>query len=157
MITNSSDFVKENLLGGAFGALTGIFIGTIILIALAFILVYWIYTGFAWQTIARKLKYKKDWLAWIPFARTAMILELGSFNWAWAFLWLLPILGWIPLGVLSIISEWRIFELRNYPGWFSLVSLLSIAGQELGGIATIGHLVILGFVAWKDQKKKLFS
>ena len=151
MITNTSDFFKEGLLGGA---VAGMVIGILILVLLVFFLVYWIYTGFAWSVIGKKLKYKNNWLGWIPFARTAMVLELGNFNWAFAFLWLIPILGWIALGVLSVIANWRIFEKRNYPGWFALIMVLSIVGKSIGGLASVGYLVILGFVAWKDQKIK---
>lgn len=154
MITNTSDFFKEGLLGGA---IAGAVIGTIVLIVLTFVLIYWVYTGLAWSIIAKKLKYKNNFLAWIPFARTAMILELGGFNWAFAFLWLIPIFGWIALGVLSVIATWRIFEKRNYPGWFALIFILSFIGNGIGELASIGYLVILGFVAWKDQKKKLFN
>lgn len=154
MITNSSDFFKEGLLGGV---LAGAVLGTILLFALVVFLIYWVYTSLAWSTIGKKLKYKNNFLALIPFARTAMIFELGNFNWAWAFLWLLPIIGWIAIWVLGIIASWRIFELRNYPGWFALIIALSMVGKELGGLASIGYLIILGFVAWKDQKKKLFS
>jgi len=77
------------------------------------------------------------------------MLQMGGFHWAWVFLILIPILGWIGLLVLVIISTWRIYEKRNYPGWFSLAIIV----PQLGGIL---HLVVIGFVAWKDLKKKLF-
>ena len=129
------------LIGLGFVAALSIFI--IILLAL------YVYTSFAWMTIAKKLKYKKAWLAWIPIVNGAMILQLGEFHWAWIFLVLIPILGWIPLIILLIISCWRIFEKRKYPGWFSLAGII----PKVGGILS---LVILGFVAWGDRKKPLF-
>ena len=140
----------QNFAGGFMGGLFGVLIALGILIALIFITAFYIYHALAWRTIARKLKHKKPWLAWIPFASTSMRLQLGGFHWAWIFLALIPILGWIALFVLVIISHWRIFVKRKYPGWFSLSQIL----PKLGGIL---YLVIIGFVAWKDRKKMLFK
>jgi len=139
------DQASAQVLGEAAAkVLFGIGIFLIILVVLAF----YIYTSLAWYSIARKLKYKHPWLAWIPFANLAMMLQLGGFHWAWVFLVLIPVLGWIALFVLIIISTWRIFEKRKYPGWFSI----SIVIPDVGFIL---YLVAIGFVAWKDLKKRL--
>ena len=130
--------VLQSMFGISFLLMLGTFL---ILIMLAF----YIYFSLAWMTIAKKLKYKRPWLAWIPIVNIAMMLQLGSFHWAWIFLVLIPILGWIPLFVLMIISTWRIFEKRKYPGWFSL----SLIIPQIGGIL---YLVAIGFVAWADKK-----
>lgn len=147
---NLTEFVSEcpfasGFMGGALGSLLVIGIAVMLLLVLAF----YVYTSMAWQKIAKKLKYKKSWLAWIPIVRWSMILQLGSFHWAWVFLVFIPILGWIALFVLLIISKWRIFEKRKYPGFFSL----AIIFPQIGGLL---NLIVLGFVAWKDRKKKLF-
>jgi hypothetical protein len=110
----------------------------------------YVYTSLARMTIAKKLKHKRPWLAWIPFARDSLILQLGGFHWAWIFLVLLPILGWIPLIVLILISFYRIYEKRKYPGWLALIPILSLA-PAVGWLAHIANLIILGFVAWKDR------
>ena len=141
--------LQTALAGTALGALI---IGAIVLFVIILIAV-WIYTSLAWQTIGKKLKHKNSWLAWIPFARTGLVLSLGKFHWAWAFLWLIPIVGWAILTVLGIIARWRIFEIRNYPGWLALVPLAGII-PLLGGLAGIASLIILGFVAWKDTRKR---
>lgn len=111
----------------------------------------WIYTSLAYMEIARKLKYKNSWLAWIPFARGAMILQLGGFNWALIFLLLIPIAGWVAFAVLFYISSWRIFEKRKYSGWLALVPLIGFA-PYFSIFAEITYFVILGFVAWQDKK-----
>lgn len=144
-----TETLQNAIAGGALGAFIAAFLVLFILIAVAI----WIYTSLAWVTIGKKLKYKNSWLAWIPFARTAMILQLGKFHWALAFLWLIPILGWIAIGVLSIIASWRIFEIRDYPGWLALAPLVGII-PLLAGVAGLAYLVILGIVAWKDNKKR---
>jgi len=130
------------------------FTGALLALGLAFILllvlVFYIYTSLAWYTIGKKLKYKNSWLAWIPVVRWAMILDLGGFHWAWVFLVLIPIFGWIALFVLLIIATWRIYEKRKYPGWFSLAMII----PKLGGIL---YLITIGFVAWDDRKKPLIN
>ena len=113
-------------------------------------LAVYVYTAWAWMTIGNKLKYKKSWLAWIPIANIAMILQLGGFHWAWVFLVLVPVLGWIALLVLCIIATWRIYEKRKYAGWLALAPLLS-AVPVVGWLASIANLVILGLVAWKNR------
>lgn len=140
-----------SMMGGS--AATGAFAGLIALgiaVAILVILAFYIYTSLALMTIGKKLKYKSSWLAWIPVANIAMILQMAKFSWLWVFLILVPILGWIALGVLMIISLWRIFEKRKYPGWLALVPLLSFV-PVLGGVAWIAFLVILGLVAWRDM------
>jgi len=114
--------------------------------SLIIMLAVYIYSAMAWMTIARKLKYKYPWLAWIPIANIAMVLQLGGFHWAWTFLIVIPIIGWLALLVLCIIATWKIFVKRNYPGWFSLAMII----PQVGGIL---YLIAIGFVAWKDKKK----
>ena len=132
--------LQNQILGGALGgvlATVGFLIGLLILIGI------YVYTALAWYSIAKSLKYKYPWLAWIPFANVSMMLQLGGFHWAWIFL-TLTIIGIIPLLVLIIIANWRIFEKKKYPGWFSLSMII----PEVGGIL---YLVAIGFVAWKKK------
>jgi hypothetical protein len=131
-----TDFLTGGILGTLFGAL--------LVVGILLSIVFYFYHALAWQAIARKLKYKNPWLAWIPFANIAMILQLGKIKWGWIFLVLVPIFGWIALYVLYIIATWRIFEIRKYPGWFSLSVLI----PKVGGIL---YLIAIGFVAWKNK------
>jgi len=93
------------------------------------------------------LKYKRSWLAWIPIANIAMMLQLGKFHWAWVFLIFVPVFGWIGLMILTVIATWRIFEKRNYPGWLSL----SMVVPGIGGII---YFIVIGFVAFGDRRKR---
>ena len=139
------EFFKGNFPGILAGGVLGALIAIGIMIAILVFIALYIYFALAWRSIARKLKFKKDWLAWIPIANWAMILHLGGFHWAWIFLILVPFFGWIALFVLCIIAHWRIFEKRKYPGWFSL----SLIIPKVGGIL---YLIAIGFVAWQDKK-----
>ena len=135
-------------LGGIGGGLAGALGATAILVSIFLFMVFYVYFAWAWMTIAQKMKHKYSWLAWIPFANIGLILDLGKFHWAWTFLILIPIFGWIALFVLLIIATWRIFEARKYPGWFSLAMILPDIGSIL-------YAVVIGFVAWKDRKKEI--
>ncbi|MFH1290607.1 MAG: hypothetical protein ABIH92_04315 [Nanoarchaeota archaeon] len=139
------DFFTEQVGGALAGGIIGSLIAIGILIAILVFAAFYVYFALAWRTIARKLEYKKDWLAWIPIVNWAMILQLGGFHWAWIFLIVIPVLGWIALFILCIIAHWRIFEKRKYPGWFSLSMII----PKVGGIL---YLIALGFVAWSDKK-----
>jgi len=141
--------IAQGVGGGVVGGFLAVMVLFGILALLLFVLAVYIYHALAWATIARKMKHKRPWLSWIPFASTSMRLELGGFHWAWIFLLLVPILGWAALFVLVIISTWRAFEERKYPGWFSLSLIVPKVG-------VIFYMVVIGFVAWKDKKRKLF-
>lgn len=145
MNTNLSGIFNESAIQGLAGGILG---GTILALGLTVTVIifaaFYIYFAMAWMTIAQKLKHKYPWLAWIPFANISLILQLGGFHWAWVFLILIPVVGWIALAVLSIIATWKIFEKRKYPGWFSLSMIIPQVG-------TILYLIAIGFVAWKDK------
>ena len=123
------------MLGGALVAF-GLFLAMLLLAG------FYVYTSLAWYAVAKKLKYKKAWLVWIPVVRIAPVLTLGGFHWAWIFLLLIPVLGWIALFVMFIISLWRIFVKTKNPGWFSLALII----PEIGGVL---YLISIGIAAWK--------
>ena len=145
-LTNVSEMFKGGLAGGLIGAIIAIGIA----IALFLFIIFYVYFAYTWMTIAKKRKYKRPWLAWIPFANGAMILELGGFHWAWIFLAVVPIFGWIALMVLITIATWKIFEQLNYPGWLSLAMFVDII-PGIRGLGIIAYGIVLGIVAWRKR------
>ena len=138
-----TDSWKQAVLGGAIGAFVALGILFIIFVMTAL----YVYHSLAWMTIAKRMKFKDAWLSWIPIASEAMKLKIGKFHWAWIFLILVPILGWIALIVLLTISSWRVFDKLGHPGWFALF----FAGIFIPGISWIGfvgYMIIVGRVAW---------
>ena len=108
----------------------------------------YVYMALVWMTIAKKLKYDKPWLAWIPIANVFLLPILAKKHWAMGFLMFVPIANI----VFAIIWTWNIYEQRNYPGWLSLSPLVSFV-PLVGPIAGfIGTFVIMGLVAWMDRK-----
>lgn len=136
---------RQAMVGGAISAVLLALGAILVLIALAF----YVYHSWAWMVIAKKRKHKHPWLAWIPFAASAMRLQLGGFHWAWVFLFLIPVLGWIAVIVLLTISMWRIFEKQKYAGWLALSFPLMVIPKM--GIFGIVYLVVIGLVAWKKR------
>lgn len=131
---------------GAAGAMAG----AMLAVVLVSVLVFYVYFAFVMMTICKKLKYDKWWLAWIPFANLALfpILAKGKQKyWPWVFIFIVPIANL----VFYIIWTWKIFERRKYPGWLSLIVLLSFV-PILNMIAGVANLVIWGLVAWVDRR-----
>ena len=142
----------QNLAAGTLGGfLAGVAVAAIIIAVLVIIAIY-VYHALAWYRIGRIQKYKYPWLAWIPFANVAMIFEMGGFHWAWVFLLLVPVLGWVAVIVLLTISLWRIFEKSKYPGWLSISYPLTIV-PTIGIFAFVAYLIIIGLCAWKPKVK----
>lgn len=127
------------------GGILAFFIAMALFAVLILIALY-VYYAFVWMTIARKLKYKYPWLAWIPIANFFLVPILAKKHWTWGFMFLVPIANM----VFFFIWTWNIYEQRKYPGWLALVPLLGII-PIAGWLASIAHLIILGFVAWKDR------
>jgi hypothetical protein len=142
-VTNLGAGLSIAAIAAALAALT--------LVAVLVLLAVYIYSALAWMTIGKRLKYKYPWLAWIPVANIAMILEMGGFSWLWVFLLIVPVLGWLALMVFGIIACWRIFEKRKYPGWLALIPLIGFI-PSLGAFALVGFLVVIGLVAWRNMK-----
>ena len=130
-----------SLLGLGAWAAMGFFL--IFLIAVA----VYVYTAFVWMTIAKKLKYDKPWLAWIPVANFFLFPILAKKKWTWGFIVLVPIVNI----VFMIIWTWNIYEQRKYPGWLSLAPIISII-PVIGGLGALAQFVIWGLVAWSDRK-----
>ncbi|MDD3178431.1 MAG: hypothetical protein PHR26_02840 [Candidatus ainarchaeum sp.] len=124
---------------GIFAAMA--FLGVILGIAM------YVYMALVWQTIAKKLKYNKPWLAWIPIANFFLLPILAKKEWGYGFLFFIPIVNI----VFFIIWTWKIYERRNFPGWLSLIPLLSII-PLINFLVMPAELVVLGIVAWSKKK-----
>jgi hypothetical protein len=134
---------------------------------LTFILVY-VYVAYAWHTIAKKHKYRKYWIAWIPLVQFFLLPILAKKKWYYGFVFILPFIFLILpnfkgygliLFLLRIVCiyfivswSWYIFEKQNYPGFLSLVVILFII-PVLNIFAFIAYLIILGFIAFKTKIK----
>jgi hypothetical protein len=159
--------ITENLMEGT---LLGLGMGPLLLFvfysAIIILFAVFLYRAFALYTIAKKLKSKYSFLAWIPVAQFFLYPILADEKWEWGFIALIPILVpllFIPftlipfinmfliilisIGTLILVSFrtywiWKIFEKRNYHGALSLLTLINFV-----------NLFVLGIVAWIDKEK----
>ena len=135
----------------------------VLLWMLLVLIALYLYIAFAWMTIAKKLKYKEPWLAFIPIVNLFLIPILADKKWTWGFIFIvpfvfipLPILCLILIGVAAVfyfIWTWKIFKKRKYPGWLALLPLGRLIPLPIVGfLFIIAYLVVLGLVAWEDRK-----
>ena len=134
--------IQDTIIDTIFGGMVGTLLAVSVMFFVFFTVAIYVYTAFAWMTIAKKMKCKKYWLAWIPVANFFLLPIILKKKWTWGFMIFVPVANI----VFFIIWTWKIFELRKYPGWLSL----SVFVPRVGGIL---YLIAIGFVAWKNKKK----
>jgi len=121
-------------IAAAFGIATGLLTMFLVIFAICYV-----YCAFALMTIAKKLKTKDAWMAWIPFLNYYYLTRISRVSplWTLALLGLLiPFAGWFMAGV-AIWMFWRIAEMRKLPGWISILLIVPLL-----------NFVILGIIAW---------
>ncbi|MBI2448851.1 hypothetical protein HYV49_00990 [Candidatus Pacearchaeota archaeon] len=138
-----------------FAALDGL-VGFILAFFVFFIILgiaIYIYTSFAYMSIARKTKTEPAGIAWIPLIGPSLIAsKIAKMHW-WPILLLIGF--WIPFlnfvlfitfTVFYFIWMWKTFEAVGKPGWWILFSLIPFAGQII-------FLVLLGVAAWSNSQQ----
>jgi len=124
-----------------FAALVGV-LGALVAIGL------YVYFALALSTIAKKLKFKNPWLAWIPVANLFLLPLLTKRHWAWGFLLFVPFVNIVFL----IICLWDLYEKRGVDGRWSLLVLGHFAPYATIPLLSLGafiaNLLLLGYVAW---------
>ncbi len=157
--------LPEVIAGGVFGAGVAsaflFIIFSFLFIILLISAIVYVYKALAWSTIAKKLKYDKPWLAWIPLAQFFLLPILAKKHWSWGFIvfvpfvvypmTIIPIIGtmFLSLAMLFLLGMkiywcWFIFERRRYAGWISVLQAIPLAGDLL-------YLIMIGVVAWSDK------
>jgi hypothetical protein len=133
-IGNALPFFIIAALAGILGALLG--------------LALYIYFALAMSTIAKKLKCKHYWLAWIPFANLFLFPMLAKRKWGWGFLLFVPYANIVFL----LICLWDIYEKRGFDGRWSLLLFGNFAPfaalPSVSAGAFVANLALLGLVAW---------
>ncbi|MBS3088973.1 hypothetical protein J4402_04325 [Candidatus Pacearchaeota archaeon] len=138
------------------------FIAGIIAFYSFFVLAVYIYTSFAFMSIAKKARHKNPWMVWVPFIGKPLVTsQIAKMN-PWPILLLiLPAIALaalpfsilfsvilfivaipfvITFAVFYIIWQWKTFEAVGHPGWFVLFIFINLV-----------YLVFLGIVAWSDR------
>jgi len=144
---SNPDFLSTPEAGAAFGALMGGFLVAFIVLAI----IIYVYSALVLMTIAKKTNTPNAWFAWVPILNTILMYNIAKAP-VWsivlffvgAALLFIPYIGIIAsLGVsaISIWWLWKIYEVRNRPGWWALFNLIQPVG-----------MVLIGVAAWSDAK-----
>ena len=130
--------------GDLIGGMLLLGIGMMVFMFLLAVAAY-VYYGFAYMAIAKKLKFRSPGIAWIPLVGPAIIaFQTAKMHW-WP--WLLIIGMFIPVisplfaiafGVFVIIWHWKMFEALKKPGWWAILMIVGIVREVLIGITAWG-------------------
>ena len=127
---------------GIFAGLTALLFGGVMLVVTIVVgLGSYIYCSLALMKIAKRLDYENAWFAWIPILNMVLLFQLGEQNPVLLLLLLIPGVGALVVGVLSIIALMKICEKRGYEKALGLLALIPVASY-----------VLLGILAWGKDK-----
>lgn len=134
----------EDIIAGMFGVGAAAFVGAFLIGAILIGIAIYVYTALALMKIADKYNHPYPWVAWIPIANMALLLQLGGFHWAWIFLIVIPYIGAFVLAILTVVALFKITEkIGVVPAWTAILTIIPFFGN-------IWMLVLLGLLAWKD-------
>ncbi len=124
---------------GVFAGLAAMLFGGVMLVfSIVIGLGSYIYCSLALMKIAKRLDYENAWFAWIPILNMVLLFQLGEQNPVLLLLLLIPGVGAVVVGVLSIIALMKICEKRGYDKMLGLLSLIPVASYILLGILAWG-------------------
>ncbi len=124
------------------------------IVLMQFSLAIYIYSSFAYMSLAKKTKTEPIWLAWIPIVRYYLISKIAKMPW-WPILFLIgcavpyPMIGlasMVAFSVFFVIWSWKIFERVGRPGWWALLMIIPVAGPII-------FFVLIGIAAWGKAPK----
>jgi len=109
--------------------------GVAFLFMFVIFVVLYIYSGLAFQTIAKKTNTENPWLAWIPIANIVLMLNIAKKPVWWIVLFIIPLVNF----VMIVITFMAIAEARNKPSWWGILTIVPFVG-----------LIVPGYLAWSD-------
>jgi len=118
-----------------------LFSGVMLVFSIVIGLGSYIYCALALMKIAKRLDYENAWFAWIPILNLILLFQLGEQNPVLLLLLLIPGVGALVVGILSIIALMKICEKRGYDKMLGLLSLIPIA-----------NYILLGILAWGKKE-----
>jgi len=118
-----------------------LFSGVMLVFSIVIGLGSYIYCSLALMKIAKRMDHENPWFAWIPILNLVLMFQLGEQNPVLLLLLLIPGVGAVVVGVLSIIALMKICEKRGYDKMLGLLSLIPVA-----------NYVLLGVLAWGKKE-----
>jgi len=125
--------------GAAAGGLLALILGFFMVFFILAIGIY-LYSSFAFMSIAKKNNQETPGLAWIPYVGPLIVMYHASKAHWWPFivfgLAFIPFVNLVA-AVMGIIWLWKTFEAIGKPGWWALLMLVPVL-----------NIIILGVAAW---------
>jgi hypothetical protein len=138
----SYDLSDVDAEAGVFAGMAALlFSGVMLVFSIVIGLGSYIYCALALMKIAKRLDYENPWFAWIPILNLVLMFQLGGQNPVLLLLLLIPGVGAVVVGVLSIIALMKICEKRGYDKMLGLLSLIPVA-----------NYILLGILAWGKKE-----
>lgn len=140
-IQYAEDTAVENTVDSLFVSWIGtIFAGGLILVWSVVAIASYVYLSLALMKIGKEMGYENSWFAWIPILNLVMIFQLGNQNPWLILLSLIPGLGTLIVGILTIVAFANIAEKRGYDKILTLLLLVPLAAY-----------ILMYFLAWKPK------
>lgn len=118
-----------------------LFTGIMLIFSIVIGLSSYIYCSLALMKIAKRLNHANPWFAWVPILNLVLIFQLGDKNPMLLLLMLIPGIGAVIIGVISIIALMTVCEKRGHDKMLGLLSLVPVA-----------NYILLGILAWGKDK-----
>lgn len=137
--TYSYDLSDTGSEAGVFAGMAALlFSGVMLFFTIVIGLGSYIYCSLALMKLAKRMDHENAWFAWVPILNMVLLLQLGDQNPMLLLLLLIPGVGAVVVGVLSIIALMKICEKRGYDKALGLLVLIPIASYVLLGILAWG-------------------
>jgi hypothetical protein len=137
--TYSYDLSNSGSEAGVFAGMAALlFSGVMLFFTIVIGLGSYIYCSLALMKLAKRMDHENAWFAWVPILNMVLLLQLGDQNPMLLLLLLIPGVGAVVVGVLSIIAFMKICEKRGYDKALGLLVLIPIASYVLLGILAWG-------------------
>lgn len=120
------------------------FVGGMMIFALVFLAVLYIYTAICLMKIAKKTNTPNAWMAWIPIINLFLMVQIAKKPMWWVALFLLafiPFVGGIIVLVLSIIIWMAIAKNVGKPEWWGVLAILPLI-----------NLIAMGYLAFSKSE-----
>ena len=106
-----------------------------VMFALVFGAIIYVYFALALQTIATKTHTENAWLAWIPIANVILMLTIAKKPLWWILLFLIPLANI----VVAVMVWMAVAEARNKPNWWGILTIVPLV-----------NFIVPGYLAWSD-------
>jgi len=98
-------------------------------------ILFYIYSAYSLQVIAKKTNTENAWFAWIPILNFYLMLKIAGQPGWWLLLFLIPLVNVI----IAIVIWIKIAEAVNKPSWWGILMLVPIV-----------NLIVPGYLAFAE-------